>query len=336
MTEKENLLRVYRHEEPGWVPLFSMMPPKPGDPPPTMIYACPAFMSEWQHDGGRDIWGVRYVGAESVNGATIPAPGEYMFEDICDWRDYVHKPDISGFDWEKIAADELKNIDRENTAVVLALNTLYFHALVGLMGFENAFYAMAEDPEEVEALFDYVGSFYEEVLEKCLPVYKPDAVAFIEDVASSKAPFMSPDMYRELLKPYYDRYLKPVRERGIIITHHNCGKCESLIDDWLDLGISVWDPAQTMNDLVGIKEKYGGKLTMCGCWDSTGPVSFDTATEDYVRSEVRRVIDTFAPGGGFCFTGSILVRPGDEKAAQRRAWIRDEYEKYGRTWYQKH
>jgi len=335
MTEKENLLRVFRHEEPGWVPLFSMMPPRPGDPPPSMTYVCPPFMNEWQKSGGKDVWGVEYVGAESVNGATMPVPGKYMFEDMTNWRDFVKKPDISGFDWEKIAREELKNVDRENTAVVLALNTLYFHALVGFMGFENAFFAMAEEPEEVKALFDYVGSFYEEVLEKCLPTFKPDMVVLIEDTASAKAPFMSPAMYRDMLKPYYDRYLKPVREQGILISHHNCGKCEALIDDWLDVGITVWDPAQVMNDLVGIKAKYGDKLTMCGCWDGTGPVSWDTATEDFVRSEVRRCIDTFAPGGGFCFSGGGLANPNDPKALERRAWIRDEYNNYGRNFYKK-
>ena len=339
MTEKENILRVFNHQEPAWLPQFSMMGPglrKPGDPAPATVYVCPDFMTGWQRSGGKDIWGVEYVGAESVNGATVPVPGKYRFEDVSKWRDFVQKPDISGFDWTQIAAKCLEGVDREQTFVILALNTLYFHALVGFMGFENTFYALAEDPEECSALFDYVGSFYEEVLLHCLDAIRPDGVVLIEDIASARAPFVSPKMYRELFKPFYNRYLKAPRERGLILSHHNCGFCEPLIDDWLDMGISVWDPAQVVNDLVGVKAKYGDRLTLCGCWNGTGPVNRDTATEDFVRSEVRRCIDTFAPGGGFCFMAGGLVRPGDEKGQLRRQWIRDEYMKYGRTWYQTH
>lgn len=336
MTGKENILRVYRHQEPEWLPVFSMMPSRPGDPPPATAYVCPDFMLGWARSGGKDVWGVEYVGAESVNGATVPVPGKYMFEDITKWRDYVHKPDLSDVDWEQTCKKDLDRINRDETAVTLALNTLYFHALVGFMGFENAFYAMAEEPEECMALFDYVGSFYEEVRDKCLPYYKPDCVVLIEDTASAKAPFISPAMYREQLKPYYDRYLKPARDNDMIICHHNCGYCMPLIDDWMDLGISVWDPAQVMNDLVAVKKNYGDRLTLCGCWDGTGPVSYPDATEEFVRAEVRRCIDTFAPGGGFCFAGGGLARPGDEVAAEHNRWITDEYWKYGRDWYKNH
>jgi hypothetical protein len=97
----------------------------------------------------------------------------------------------------------------------------------------------------------------------------------------------------------------------------------------------MWNPAQVMNDLVGIKKTYGNKLVLCGCWDSSGPAGWPGASEELVRSEVRKCIDTFAPGGGFMFWGSVYGPKGDEEVARRSGWITDEYNKYGRTFYQK-
>jgi hypothetical protein len=66
-----------------------------------------------------------------------------------------------------------------------------------------------------------------------------------------------------------------------------------------------------MNDLHGIKKKYGNSLILTGCWDSSGPVSWPSASEELVRAEVRKTIDNYAPGGGFVFWGSVYGEKGD-------------------------
>ena len=91
-----------------------------------------------------------------------------------------------------------------------------------------------------------------------------------------------------------------------------------------------------MNDLTGIKAKYAGKLTLVGCWDSSGPPAWPGATEELVRSEVRKCIDTYAPGGGFVFWGSIYGPENDPDRINKTFWLADEYEKYGRSWYKNH
>ncbi len=58
------------------------------------------------------------------------------------------------------------------------------------------------------------------------------------------------------------------RDRGIPVTFHNCGKAEKLIDELMEhVGIRLWDPAQTVNDLVEMKKKYGNELLLpaVGC-----------------------------------------------------------------------
>ncbi|MCI6795041.1 MAG: veratrol--corrinoid protein metyltransferase, partial [Lachnospiraceae bacterium] len=45
---------------------------------------------------------------------------------------------------------------REDSAIEYNMHSGYFQDLVGFMGFENALCAMYEEPEEVEALMNYI------------------------------------------------------------------------------------------------------------------------------------------------------------------------------------
>ena len=99
------------------------------------------------------------------------------------------------------------------------------------------------------------------------------------------------------------------------------------------MGYNSWDPAQFSNDLLGIKAKYGRKLTLCTGVQSNGFCSWPETTEDQIRAEVRRTMDLYAPGGAFCFMGNILGPVGDEGTATRNAWIQDEYDKYKYNYY---
>ena len=90
-----------------------------------------------------------------------------------------------------------------------------------------------------------------------------------------------------------------------------------------------------MNDLVGIKKKYGNRLVLEGCWDSSGPAGWPGTPEKVVRAEVRKCIDTFAPGGGFVFWASTYGAPDDEEIKNKARWIAEEYDSYGRNFYKK-
>ena len=117
---------------------------------------------------------------------------------------------------------------------------------------------------------------------------------------------------------------------------HCCGHCESLIEDWRDIGVSIWEPAQVSNDLLAIKKKYGRELTLVGCWDSQGPVAWPEATEEEVKSAVRECIDTYAPDGGFVFWASAYGAEDDIPMQNKIRWLEEEYNDYGRKYYATH
>lgn len=336
MTEKENFLKATRGEMPEWVPRYLTMPGKDSRYKPAVSAVFPSFLSANRNpDGsGKDVFGVEYTPTDSTGGMALPSPGKFLIDDITKWRDVIKVPDLSGIDWAKMAANDLKNIDRDNTALEMGTHFGYFQHLMAFMGFSEGLMDMYEEPDEVYELFDYLADFYDEVLKKSIEYYKPDLVLINDDTATAKNPFFSLEMYRKTVKPFQMRQGRIVMNAGLPIDMHNCGRCEDFIEDWFDFGVTMWNPAQVMNDLIGIKKKYGRKLTLIGCWDSSGPPAWPGASEELVRTAVRECLDMFAPNGGFCFWGSVYgATSNDAEAKQRAEWMTDEYNKYGRTFY---
>ncbi len=94
------------------------------------------------------------------------------------------------------------------------------------------------------------------------------------------------------------------------------------------------EPAQTMNDLAGIKKN----TETAWYWKAAGiprPCRLAGHPEEVVRAEVRKCIDNFAPGGGFVFWASTYGAPDDEAIKNKARWIAEEYDSYGRNFYKK-
>ena len=212
----------------------------------------------------------------------------------------------------------------------------YFLTLVSFMGFADALLAMYEEPEEVYALFDYVSQHYLEVMEKQLDYVKPDIYTIMDDDSAALAPFFSLDTYRKLVRPFHEKHAKLAREHGVFLDRHDCGHCEMFIDDWVQMGVCSWNPAQVSNDLKGIKEKYGDRLTMQGCWDNTGYISSLECSDEELTEALYDYVDTFAPGGRFVFMAGLHGDRNDERFIRKQKLIDDFYRDYAKDWYKTH
>jgi hypothetical protein len=338
MTEKQNYMMLLRGEQPEWVPRYTYAP-DPGGRPVATCQTGPGFLHKHFYGPGlaQDIWGVTHVPVPEAGGSKMPEPNNFILKDIRKWRDVIKAPDISGFDWEAIAKEDLKMlpINREDTALIYSIMAEPFLKLVSFMGFSESLCAMYEEPEEVKALLDYVTDFTMEVGEKSIDYYKPDIFAIADDTATWKNPFFSPEMYRELIKPHHARMAQLALDRGIPVEMHCCGRCEDFIDDWLDFGVVSWNPAQTSNDLAAIKKKYGNKLVINGGWDILGDLQAPDVTEEAVKQSVRASIDQFAPGGGYAFAGGFLGPLDDESTIRKNKWVSEEVLSYGAVFYRK-
>ncbi|KPU45580.1 methylcobalamin:coenzyme M methyltransferase [Oxobacter pfennigii] len=337
LTPKENYMRILKGEMPEYVPVFTMgNPPWKGEPVyknvGPFIFGMPAMTPP---EGRYDIWGVHYVANEETGYGGIPEPNNFILEDITKWHQVIKAPKMPEVDWEQQAKKnyEFAKINLDESAACINVGFMPFQQLIAFMGFNSGLCALYEEPEYCKELLNYMADFYLPVIEKSVEYYKPDLVYFADDTAAKLNPFMSVEMFRDIFKPVYERILKPVNERGIPIQLHNCGRCEDFLDDMVELGVRVWDPAQPTNDLLSIKEKYKGKLAVAGCYEWVVPDTWPDADEEETRQGVRDAIDKYAPGGGFAIAANALGRIGDPDIAKINSWIKSEAYLYGRGYY---
>ena len=113
---------------------------------------------------------------------------------------------------------------------------------------------------------------------------------------------ISPRMYRNMLKPLHAELIEHIK--GLTdakVFFHTDGDVFNLIEDFIEIGVDILNPIQTsagkMADLEGLKERYHGRVVLCGAIDTQKILPFGTPEE--VKAEVKRVIDILGPGGGY-------------------------------------
>lgn len=320
MTERENALVAIRHGRPEWVPCF---------------YTAYAPMgSSVLNDqgergkGGRDMFGSLWVATADTGYSLIHSPNEHILDDVRDWRNVVKFPDLESLDWAGGAARDLAGIDRGEKLVCMFTLVGPFNRLEALMGTPQAMVAMLDEPEACKDFFDAYTDFKIAIAEKYARHYQPDIYVAGDDVCMSTGTFMNPGIYRDLLWPAARREAQAAIAHGMIVEHHVCGKAEAILPDIVATGASVWQMAQSMNDLATLMPRYRHEICFHGGWDSIGPATQKDATEADVRGEVRRCIDAYAGDGNYMLFPVLFSDPADPRTELRMQWVADECRHY--------
>ena len=133
------------------------------------------------------------------------------------------------------------------------------------------------------------------------------------DFGTQRGPFLSPDTYRELFKPFHRRVNDWIHGHTSWKTFiHSCGGVVPLIDDFIDAGFDILNPVQASAEGMEptrLKSKFGDRIAFWGGGvDTQRTLPF--GTPDEVRQEVRERIRTFSPGGGYVFNAVHNVQAG--------------------------
>ena len=286
-------------------------------------------------DNVLDNWGVthRYLPEEGDPGI-IPKVTEanQVIKDITKWRDYVTFPEIpSDLDWKPFK-DQIAALDRDEYFVMVPTFRGLFERAHCLMTFEECLMNMYIEPEAMNELFAAYTDWKMKVVEMLIDELNPDIIHSHDDWGAKDKLFFSPEKFRELLKPHYQRLYDYIKKRGVLIQHHCDSYVMGLENDMMDLGIDMWQGVLPTNDIQLVKKNTGGKLLMLGGLDQ-GVIdkAEGEVTEDVIRGEVRRAIDEYAPGGAFlpCIASIECVNE----------WVTpiviDECYRYGEEWLKK-
>ena len=317
LTPKENLLRTIRHEDPEWVPnglesVLSILSP----------------VVERSPGPGYDAFGVHWSLDDTARGGTYPARGGHTIHDLSRWREQITVPDVDHIDWCGVQA-RVQEIDRDECLVAGFVETGLFERSCLLLGMKEALMAYVTEPESMEELLAAIADYKVRLIDRFDEVADLDMMWYGDDWGTQEGLFMRPDVWRRVVKPHTRRIYDCMKERGILIDQHSCGKIEAVFGDIVDMGADIFDPCQPCNDLAALKRQYAGQICFYGGIDSQFVLDRPGATPEEVRAEVRRRIDEMAYGGGY-IAGPSQSLPYDEGLLDA---MNDEIDRHGRLYY---
>ena len=139
-----------------------------------------------------------------------------------------------------------------------------------------------------------------------------DVIIVMDDLGGMQGPLISPDLYREMVKPIEKRlwqFIKSKTKAALFL--HCCGGIYPIIPDLIEMGVDILNPIQVSAkdmDTGRLKRDFGNKLTFWGAIDTQQVLPFGSP-EDVEREVKRRILD-LAPGGGYVLTAVHNIQAG--------------------------
>ncbi len=136
-----------------------------------------------------------------------------------------------------------------------------------------------------------------------------DGFALCDDYCFNDNPFLSPDMFAEIITPYLTQVIAGERELGFYCIKHTDGNVMPILDQLVSANphaIHSLDP-QGGVDIAEVKRLYGDKVCLIG---NVNCGLLTSGTEEEVVESARYCIKHGMPGGGYIFSTSNCAFTG--------------------------
>ncbi|SHH86782.1 Uroporphyrinogen decarboxylase (URO-D) [Sporobacter termitidis DSM 10068] len=288
ISPRENLMRALRHEKPVWMP--------------NLYGSSQAFQSAIARDSpierdrdAEDWFGVRYK-YSAAQGSNTPQGN--VLKDITEWEENIKWHDLSQYDW---AADAARLSRDESLALFMRMSNGPFERLHMLEGFEQALVDLITEPEAVHAFLMRLVDFKIELFNRIRDHLALDYIWAADDYGTMRAPFFSTALFEKTILEPTVRFVTAVHARGTKFIAHCCGKIDVFIPYLVEeIGVDGLE-IQSLNDIPGILEKYGDRVTVEYGPDPRLVYDPDT-TAAQVRAHARDIVDRLGaqavPGSG--------------------------------------
>jgi uroporphyrinogen decarboxylase len=174
-----------------------------------------------------------------------------------------------------------------------------FELIHPVCGHEYMLMGMAIDPDWVKDMANTYAELTINLMEILFEKEgKPDGIWLYEDMGFKGRPFMSPDMYREIIQPSHKKTIDYCHSQGLKVIMHSCGFIEPLLPGMVEAGIDCLQVIEIKAgmDLIRIKKNFGDKIALCGGMDARNLVANDL---DAIKAELEEKIPAAKEGSGY-------------------------------------
>jgi uroporphyrinogen decarboxylase len=250
--------------------------------------------------------------------------------------DHYRWPDVESVDMEQIKSfiKESKYLYENTDYLICADLPVYgiFELGCWMCGFDDFMTKMALDEEFINKFFEIILQYQKRIIE----IYYGAIGKYIhytasgDDFATQSSLFVSPNMFRRLIKPYFKeriRYTKEFTKAAYL--HHSCGSVFPLIDELVDCGVDILNPLQPKTKNMEpwrLKKTYGDRIVFHGGIDIQDILPH--GTEESIESSVKETIEVLLKDGGYIFAAAHNIQ--EDVPPQNVIYMYQTARKYGK------
>ena len=223
--------------------------------------------------------------------------------------DHSNEPDF----WERLRANAIEARQNTDKALMVVCGCNLFEWGTFLRRIDN-FLMDIMFPEEVMPLLDELIQIHMKTLENVCKYLGDvvDILRFGDDLGMNSGPFMAPETYRQVFKPYHSKLCEYVHKHSGMKTFlHSCGSIYKLLPDLIEAGYDIINPVQTTcadMEPERLKKEFGNDIVFWGGGANTKEI-LNKGTVEEVKTDVKKRLEIFAPGGGFVFNTIHNIMP---------------------------
>lgn len=270
----------------------------------------PSLSADW---GGNilALWGVEQKVMETESGKMFsqfdfPLKSANSVEELSDYP----WPDPDWFDYDSLPERLAPWSDR---SIILTGCSVWQHPSF-VRSLDQLLMDLVLNPELAGYIFDKFAEFYHEFYRRILDRVSDlvDSFAMADDFGMQNALMISPEMFEEWMVPRIRKFADLAHSYGLKLILHSDGNIRSVIPRLIEIGVDVLDPLQpeaANMDPAEIKAEFGEDIVLRGGISAQQTLAHGSAEE--VVDEVKRTIDTLAPGGGYILSPGHPVLQDD-------------------------
>ena len=255
--------------------------------------------------------------AEFVKTQDFWGPAKVVPENFPNFHPITSMEELKNYTWPDPANPELLDpikslIDeyQDDYFIIVDLSsTLIEAAYAHLVGTQNFFLMLFDQPELIHGVLDGLTEYYTELGKNAISL-GIDMIRVGDDIGAQRSMMISPVQWRELAKPRFDYMFKEFRKTNedLFIKLHSCGDYSPIIGDMVELGVDLsglMQPTGGNKNQAEIKQKFGNDLAFIGGFDVQRLLPRGQVED--VRKGVYEVMKNLAGGSGYIFSPSHYI-----------------------------
>jgi uroporphyrinogen decarboxylase len=292
-----------------------------------------AFANEYKANGTHtDEWGVLRKNAELgvpyYNTIWHPLGEAETIADL----DKYQWPDPDDPGRYKGLREKAKTLYHETNKALVS--NLLFDGLLDasreILGLEKVMIDMYTNPDFVEEWLDRYMNWCIRVFDNFLGEVGEylQVVCVTDDLGFQDRTALSPEMYREFLKPRHIKIYNAIKKKTKAkLFQHCCGSVYDIIPDLIEEGVDVLQPIQPLAANMQAEKlaQFKDKICFWGGIDEQHLLPYGTPEE--IDAEVKRVIGILGPGGGYVPMSSHVIQ--HDTPPENAMALFDAIKKYG-------